>query len=169
MNSYRWTVRVGLVGVGFLVTLAGLVAGLVTFKVAVLGVEPDGWALSAIAALPFTVGVVLVATAVSALLETVVRRMGSTKDYRWTVRVGLGGSRFPRYSGCVCRRDPYLQRGHCRCAARGVGADRHDDCASHDRCGVAGDCWDGGGRDRCTVEANGGWCLSSPRACSTLP
>ena len=29
MNSYRWTVRVGLVGVGFLVTLAGLVAGLV--------------------------------------------------------------------------------------------------------------------------------------------
>ena len=94
MNSYRWTVRVGLVGVGFLVTLAGLVAGLVTFKVAVLGVEPDGWALSAIAALPFTVGVVLVATAVSALLETVVRRMGSTKDYRWTVRVGLGGVGF---------------------------------------------------------------------------
>ena len=94
MNSYRWTVRVGLVGVGFLVTLAGLVAGLVTFKVAVLGVEPDGWALSAIAALPFIVGVVLVATAVSALLETVVRRMGSTKDYRWTVRVGLGGVGF---------------------------------------------------------------------------
>ena len=50
--------------------------------------------LSAIAALPFTVGVVLVATAVSALLETVVRRMGSTKDYRWTVRVGLGGVGF---------------------------------------------------------------------------
>ena len=94
MNSYRWTVRVGLVGVGFLVTLAGLVAGLVIFKVAVLGVEPDGWALSAIAVLPFTVGVVLVATAVSALLETVVRRMGSTKDYRWTVRVGLGGVGF---------------------------------------------------------------------------
>ena len=150
MNSYRWTVRVGLVGVGFLVTLAGLVAGLVIFKVAVLGVEPDGWALSAIAVLPFTVGVVLVATAVSALLETVVRRMGSTKDYRWTVRVGLGGSRFPGYSGCVCRRDPYLQRGHCRRAARGVGAGNDADRAVHYWCGVAGDWWDGTGRNGCT-------------------
>ena len=77
-----------------------------------------------------------------------------------------GWSRLLGDAGCVRRRDPYLQLGHCGRAARGVGADRHDDRAVHYRCGVAGDCWDGLGRDRCTTEAKGSWCLSSSRACS---
>ena len=77
-----------------------------------------------------------------------------------------GWSRLPGDLGFVRRRDPYLQPGHCGRAARGVGADRHDDRAFHYRCGVVGDDCDGFGRDGCTGEAQGSWRLSSARACS---
>ena len=86
--------------------------------------------------------------------------------YRWTVRVGLGGVGFLATLAAFVAVTRIFKPGRCRRAARGVGAGRHADRAVHYRCGVAGDCWDGLGRDRCTVEAKGGWCLSSSRAFS---
>ena len=73
MNSYRWTVRVGLGGVGFLATLAAVVAVTRIFNVVIAGVQPEAWALGAMLTAPFTIGAVLLATGGTALVETVVR------------------------------------------------------------------------------------------------
>ena len=73
MNSYRWTVRVGLGGVGFLATLATFVAVTRIFNVVIAGVQPEAWALGAMLTAPFTIGAVLLATGGTALVETVVR------------------------------------------------------------------------------------------------
>ena len=73
MNGYRWTVRVGLGGVGFLATLAAFVAMTRIFNLVVAGVQPEAWALGAMLTAPFTIGVVLLATGGTALVETVVR------------------------------------------------------------------------------------------------
>ena len=73
MNGYRWTVRVGLGGVGFLAILAAFVAVILIFNLVVAGVQPEAWALGAMMTAPFTIGVVLLATVGTALVETVVR------------------------------------------------------------------------------------------------
>ena len=73
MNGYRWTGRVGLGGVGFLATLAAFVAMTRIFNLVVAGVQPEAWALGAMMTAPFTIGVVLLATVGTALVETVVR------------------------------------------------------------------------------------------------
>ena len=73
MNGYRWTVRVGLGGVGFLATLAAFVAVTRIFNMVVAGVQPEAWALGAMLTAPFTIGVVSLATVGTAVVETVAR------------------------------------------------------------------------------------------------
>ena len=73
MNGYSWTVWVGLVGVGLLATLAAFVAVTRIFNVVIAGVQPEAWVLTAMMTAPFTIGVVLLATVGTALVETVVR------------------------------------------------------------------------------------------------
>ena len=73
MNGYRWTLRVGVGGVGFLVTLVAFVAVTLIFNLVVAGVQPEAWALTAMMTAPFTIGVVLLATVGTALVETVAR------------------------------------------------------------------------------------------------
>ena len=73
MNSYRWTLRVGLGGVGFLATLVLFVAVTLIFNLVIAGVQPEAWALTAMMTAPFTIGVVLLVTIATALVETVVR------------------------------------------------------------------------------------------------
>ena len=73
MNGYRWTVRVGLGGVGFLATLAAFVAVTRIFNLVVVGVQPEAWVLTAMMTAPFTIGAVSLATVGTALVETVVR------------------------------------------------------------------------------------------------
>ena len=73
MNSYRWTLWVGLGGVGFLVTLAALVAVTLIFNLVVAGVQPEAWMLTAMMTAPFAIGVVLLATVGTALVETFAR------------------------------------------------------------------------------------------------
>ena len=41
MNSYRWTLRVGLGGVGFLATLVLFVAVTLIFNLVIAGVQPE--------------------------------------------------------------------------------------------------------------------------------
>ena len=73
MNGYRWTMRVGLGGVGFLATLAAFVAVTRIFNLVVVGVQPEAWVLTAMMTAPFTIGAVSLATVGTALVETVVR------------------------------------------------------------------------------------------------
>ena len=73
MNSYRWTLRVGLGGVGFLATLVLFVAVTLIFNLVIAGVQPEAWALTAMMTAPFTIGVVLLVTIATALVETVAR------------------------------------------------------------------------------------------------
>ena len=73
MNSYRWTLRVGLGGVGFLATLVLFAAVTLIFNLVIAGVQPEAWALTAMMTAPFTIGVVLLVTIATALVETVAR------------------------------------------------------------------------------------------------
>ena len=73
MNGYRWTVRVGLGGVGFLATSVAFVALTRIFNLVVAGVQPEAWVLTAMMTAPFTIGVVLLATVGTAVVETVAR------------------------------------------------------------------------------------------------
>ena len=73
MNSYRWTLRVGLGGVGFLATLVLFVAVTLIFNLVIAGMQPEAWALIAMMSAPFTIGVVLLVTIATALVETVAR------------------------------------------------------------------------------------------------
>ena len=73
MNGYRWTLRVGLGGVGFLATLAAFVAMTRIFNLVVASVQPEAWALGAMLTAPFTIGVAVLVTIATALVETVAR------------------------------------------------------------------------------------------------
>ena len=77
MNGYRWTVRVGLGGVGFLATLAAFVAVTRIFNLVVVGVQPEAWVLTAMMTAPFTIGTVCTLVIGTALVETVLRRRRS--------------------------------------------------------------------------------------------
>ena len=77
MNGYRWTVRVGLGGVGFLATLAAFVAVTSIFNLVVVGVQPEAWVLTAMMTAPFAIGTVCTSVIGTALVETVLRRRRS--------------------------------------------------------------------------------------------
>ena len=78
MNGYRWTVRVALSGVGLLATWAAFAAVVGIFNVVIAGVYPEAWVLIATMTAPVTIGLVSIATIVTALIETVSRRRKST-------------------------------------------------------------------------------------------
>ncbi len=77
MNGYRWTLRVGLGGVGFLATLVAFVAVTLIFNLVIAGVQPEAWALTAMMTAPFTIGTVFTSVIGTALVETVLRRRRS--------------------------------------------------------------------------------------------
>ena len=79
MNGYRWTVRIGLGGLGFLALLAAFVAVTRISGVVIAGVQPEAWALTAMMTAPFTIGLVSVLTIGTALVETVLRRRSSAR------------------------------------------------------------------------------------------
>ena len=79
MNGYRWTVRIGLGGLGFLALLAAFVAVTRISGVVIAGVQPEAWALTAMMTAPFTIGLVSALTIGTALVETVLRRRGSAR------------------------------------------------------------------------------------------
>ena len=79
MNGYRWTVRVGLGGLGFLALLAAFVAVTRISGVVIAGVQPEAWALTAMMTAPLTIGLVSVLTIGTALVETALRRRGSAR------------------------------------------------------------------------------------------
>ena len=74
MNNYRWTVRVGLGGAGFLATLVVLVAVIRIFSIVIAGVQPEAWAMGIMLTAAFTIGAVSLATIGTALVETILRR-----------------------------------------------------------------------------------------------
>ena len=80
MNGYRWTVRVGLGGAGILAMAAAFVVVLRIFNVVIAGVQPEAWVLTAMMTAPFTIGLVLVLTAGTALVETLMRRRNSVRS-----------------------------------------------------------------------------------------
>ena len=81
MNSYRWTIRIGLSGLGFLALLAAFVAVARAFDLVIAGVQPETWALTAMMTAPFTVGAVSLFTLVTALMETMLRRRRSVRVF----------------------------------------------------------------------------------------
>ena len=73
MDNYRWTVRVGLGGVGFLGILVAFVAVVRIFSIVIVGVQPEAWAMGIMMTAPFTLGAVSLVTISTALVETLVR------------------------------------------------------------------------------------------------
>ena len=73
MNTYRWTTRIGIAGIGFLAAIAVFVAVVRILSVPVAGVQPEAFVLTAMMTAPFTIGAVLVATMTAALVETLRR------------------------------------------------------------------------------------------------
>lgn len=71
MPAHRWTLKVGLTAAGFLALLAAFVVIILTSGLAIAGVQPAAWALTAMMTAPFAIGVVLVATSLAALVETI--------------------------------------------------------------------------------------------------
>ena len=67
------------------------------------------------------------------------------EDYRWTIRIGLGGLGFLALLAVFVAVTPDLGRGHRRRAAGGLGVDGHDNRPVH------------GGRD-VPFDADGGSC-----------
>ena len=74
MDRYRWTLRVAIGGVGFLAVIAVFVAVVRAFNVMIAGIYPEAWVLTAMMTVPFTIGLVSVATIAAALFETLLRR-----------------------------------------------------------------------------------------------
>ncbi len=74
MNSYRWTLRVAIGGVAFLAAIAAFVAVVRISNLVIAGVYPEAWVLTAMMTAPFTIGAVSLATIVTALAETFLRR-----------------------------------------------------------------------------------------------
>ena len=74
MNNYRWTKRVGLAGLAFLAAIAVFVTAVSIMDVRVAGVYPEAFRLTAMMTAPFTLGLVIVSTLGTALVETVRRK-----------------------------------------------------------------------------------------------
>ena len=73
MNTYRWTKRAGLAGLAFLAAIAVFVTAVSIMDVRVAGVYPEAFRLTAMMTAPFTLGLVIVTTLGTALVETVRR------------------------------------------------------------------------------------------------
>ncbi len=73
MNTYRWTKRVGLAGLAFLAAIAVFVTAVSIMDVRVAGVYPEAFRLTAMMTAPFTLGLVIVSTLGTALVETLRR------------------------------------------------------------------------------------------------
>ena len=73
MNTYRWTKRVGLAGLAFLAAIAVFVTAVSIMDVRVAGAYPEAFRLTAMMTAPFTLGLVIVTTLGTALMETVRR------------------------------------------------------------------------------------------------
>ncbi len=73
MNSYRWTKRIGLAGLAFLAAIAVFVTAVSIMDVRVAGVYPEAFRLTAMMTAPFTLGLVVVTTLATALVETLRR------------------------------------------------------------------------------------------------
>lgn len=73
MNSYRWTKRIGLAGLAFLAAIAVFVTAVSILDVRVAGVYPEAFRLTAMMTAPFTLGLVVVTTLATALVETLRR------------------------------------------------------------------------------------------------
>ena len=74
MRRCVWTRRVGAGGLGLLVLWAVFVAVVRVVDLPLGRIQPEAFALIAMMTAPFTLGAVLLATLVTAGLETVVRR-----------------------------------------------------------------------------------------------
>ena len=68
-NPYRWTTRIAIAGFGFLAVIAAFAAVVRILNVPVAGVQPEAFVLTAMMTSPITVGGVLVAIGISALVE----------------------------------------------------------------------------------------------------
>ena len=75
MRSYPWTRRVAAVGFGILAIWAVFLAVVRIVNVPLGGIQPEAFALIAMMTAPFTLGAALLATLVTAGLETVVRHL----------------------------------------------------------------------------------------------
>ena len=79
MRSYPWTRRVAAVGFGILAIWAVFVAVVRIVNVPLGGIQPEAFVLIAMMTAPFALGLVLLATLVTAGLETVARRLRSAR------------------------------------------------------------------------------------------
>ena len=68
-NPCRWTTRIAIAGFGFLAVIAAFAAVVRILNVPVAGVQPEAFVLTAMMTSPITVGGVLVAIGISALVE----------------------------------------------------------------------------------------------------
>ena len=75
MQGYRWTVRVGLGGLGVLVLWLVFVLVVRVLDVPVGGIQPEAFALTAMMTAPFMLGAVLLMTLGTAGVEALVRRL----------------------------------------------------------------------------------------------
>ena len=74
MNRYRWTARIGIAGTAFLALIALFAVTVRLFNLSILGVQPEAVALTAMMTAPFTIGAVVISTAIAAVTETLLRR-----------------------------------------------------------------------------------------------
>ncbi|MXZ90414.1 MAG: hypothetical protein F4W95_07305 [Chloroflexi bacterium] len=70
MSRYRWTGRIAFAGVAALALIIVFVTTVRFLDVAVAGVQPEAFVLTAMMTAPFTVGAVIVSTMAAALVET---------------------------------------------------------------------------------------------------
>ena len=74
MNRYRWTVHIGISGTALLALIAVFVVTVRLLDVPTAGVQPEAFALTAMMTAPFTIGVVVISTAIAAVTETLLHR-----------------------------------------------------------------------------------------------
>ena len=65
MNRYRWTVHIGISGTAFLALISVFVVTVRLLDVPTAGVQPEAFALTAMMTAPFTIGVVVISTAIA--------------------------------------------------------------------------------------------------------
>ena len=73
MDGFHRTKRVAFIGFGLLAVIALFVAVVRISGVVIAGVQPEAWVLTAMMTAPFTVGLVLLATLGTALVEAALR------------------------------------------------------------------------------------------------
>ena len=74
MNTYRWTTRIALAGIGFLAVIAVFVAVIRILNVPLAGIQPEAFALTAMMTAPFMIGAVLVYIMTTTIVENLRHR-----------------------------------------------------------------------------------------------